>query len=67
MRRAGHVRQVLEGPGGLLGFPGGALRHAVLGGDVLVERVPLVQHSGDREFVDSEAALLADQLGAVRS
>ena len=67
MRRAGHLGQVLEGPGGLLGLPGGALRHPVLGGQVLVERVSLVQHSRDREFVDSEAALLADQLGAVRS
>ena len=67
MRSLRDVRQVLECPGGLLGFPGGALRYAVLGGDVLVERVAFVQHSGDRESLDPQPALLAHQLGAARS
>ncbi len=67
MRRVRDVGQVLECAGGLLGFPRGALRHAVLGGDVLVERVPLVQHPRHRESLHPQPAFLEHQLDAVRS
>ncbi len=66
VRGVGHMGQVLECPGGLLGLPGGALRHAVVGGHLLVERVPLVQYPGDRESLHPQPAFLAHQLGAAR-